>query len=59
MDEMNTNRHEEGGGVEEELLILPFIRGEINVINLKIITLKAQDFSFITTTVHVITDKRN
>lgn len=57
MDEMNTNRHE--GGEREELLALPFITGEINVINLKIITLKARDFSFITTTVLVITDKRN
>lgn len=57
MDEMNTNRQEVGG--REELLTLPFIRGEINVINLKIITLKAQDFSFITTTVLVITGKRN
>lgn len=58
MDEMNTNRHEVGGRREEQLA-LPFIRGEINVINLKIITLKAQVFSFITTTVLVITDKRN
>lgn len=38
-------------------LALPFIKGEINVINLKIITLKAQDFSFITLTLLVIIEK--
>lgn len=54
MDEMNTNRH---GRRRRMGLALPFIKGEINVINLKIITLKAQDFSFITLTLLVIIEK--